>query len=54
MCLYYPCPCCILPFVATPDEPNAKSKLDRHKAMVRYVDKMVGQVVSEPGRPWHP
>ena len=31
----------------TPDEPNAKSVLDRHKAMVRYIDKMVGQLVKE-------
>lgn len=47
MCLYYPMPLLHSPFVATPDEPNAKSLLDRHKAMVRYVDKMVGQLVSE-------
>lgn len=47
MFLYYPMPLLHAPFVATPDEPNAKSRLDRHKAMVRYVDKMVGQVVSE-------
>jgi arylsulfatase A-like enzyme len=34
------------PLVATPDEPNAKSNLDKHKAMVRYVDKQVGRLVS--------
>jgi arylsulfatase A-like enzyme len=38
------------PFVATPDEPNAKDRIDRHKAMVRYVDKMVGQLVDELDR----
>ena len=34
------------PLVATPDEPNAKSDLDKHKAMVRYIDKQVGRLVS--------
>ncbi len=34
------------PFVATPDEPDAKSNLERHKAMVRYLDKQVGRLVS--------
>lgn len=47
MCLYYPMPLLHRPFVATPDEPNAKDRIDRHKAMVRYVDKMVGQLVDE-------
>jgi arylsulfatase A-like enzyme len=47
MCLYYPMPLLHAPFVATPDEPNVTSRLDRHKAMVRYVDKMVGQLVAE-------
>lgn len=45
MMLYYPMPLLHGPWVATPDEPDAKSRLDRHKAMVRYVDKMVGQLV---------
>lgn len=47
MCLYFPMPLLHRPFVATPDEPDAKGRLDRHKAMVRYVDKMVGQLVDE-------
>ena len=34
------------PLVHTPDEPNAESKLDRHKAMVRYTDKLVGRLVT--------
>jgi arylsulfatase A-like enzyme len=46
MCLYYPMPLVHRPWVATPDEPNAKSRLDRHKAMVRYADKLVGQLVN--------
>ena len=47
MCLYYPMPFLHRPFVPTPDEPNATGALGRHKAMVRYVDKMVGQLVDE-------
>jgi len=34
------------PFVTTPDEPDAKSNLDKHKAMVRSMDKQVGRLVS--------
>jgi arylsulfatase A-like enzyme len=34
------------PQVSTPDEPNATVHIDKHKAMVRYVDKMVGRLVS--------
>lgn len=34
------------PFVTTPDEPDAKSNLDKHKAMVRYMDKQVGRLVA--------
>jgi arylsulfatase A-like enzyme len=45
MCLYYPLALPHGPLVPTPDEPDAKSKLDRHKAMVRYTDKLVGRVV---------
>lgn len=47
MCLYYPMPLLHRPFVATPDEPDAKDRIDRHIAMVRYIDKIVGQLVSE-------
>jgi arylsulfatase A-like enzyme len=45
MCLYYPMALVHRPWVATPDEPNPKSRLERHKAMVRYVDKMVGKLI---------
>lgn len=34
------------PFVATPEEPEVKSNLDRHKAMVRSIDKQVGRLVA--------
>jgi arylsulfatase A-like enzyme len=34
------------PLVATPDEPEAKTPLEKHKAMVRYVDKQVGRLMS--------
>ncbi len=45
MCLYYPMILTHRPWVTTPDEPQAGSRLDRHKAMVRYMDKMVGRLV---------
>ncbi len=45
MCLYFPMALTHTPLVATPDEPNARSKIDRHKAMVRYTDKIVGRLV---------
>jgi arylsulfatase A-like enzyme len=34
------------PLVATPDEPEAKTDLQKHKAMVRYLDKQVGRLVA--------
>jgi len=45
MCLYLPMTLPHTPFVVTPDEPKASSKLDRHKAMVRYIDKLIGKLV---------
>ena len=45
MCLYLPMTLPHTPLVVTPDEPNASSKLDRHKAMVRYIDKLIGKLV---------
>lgn len=45
MCLYLPMCLPHTPLVTTPDEPDAKTGLARHKAMVRYADKMVGRVV---------
>lgn len=46
MCLYYPMALTHTPFVSTPDEPNVTDRLDRHKAMVRYMDKTVGRLIS--------
>jgi len=45
MLLYYPM--CLVhgPATTTPDEPNVEGKLERHKAMVRYMDKLVGRLV---------
>lgn len=43
--LYFPMALTHGPFVSTPDEPDAKGKLPRHKAMVRYTDKLVGRLV---------
>lgn len=34
------------PFVATPDEPGADTDLEKHKAMVSYMDKQVGRLVA--------
>ena len=47
MCLYYPMPLLHAPFVPTPDDPDANKRDDQFKAMLLYVDKMVGQLVSE-------
>lgn len=46
MCLYYPMALVHRRWVASPDEPEAKSRLERHISMVRYVDKMVGKLVA--------
>ena len=46
MCIYYPMALVHRPWVTTPDEPKVKSRLDKHKAMVRYVDKMVGKLMT--------
>jgi arylsulfatase A-like enzyme len=45
MCLYYPMAMPHTPVAATPDEPKVRSVMDRHKAMVRYIDKLVGKLV---------
>lgn len=45
MCLYYPMALTHEPLVATPDEPDATSAINKHKAMVRYTDKLVGRLV---------
>ena len=46
MMLYFPMVLTHTPFTTTPDEPDARSNLDKHKAMVRYVDKLVGRLMS--------
>lgn len=46
MLLYYPMVLTHGPFVHTPDEPDVRNKLERHKAMVRYTDKLVGRLVT--------
>lgn len=45
MCLYFPMALTHSPFVPTPDEPNAQTRIDKHKAMVRYTDKLVGRLI---------
>jgi len=46
MCLYYPMALVHRKWVASPDHPEAKSRLERHISMVRYVDKMVGKLMT--------
>jgi len=46
MCLYFPMCLTHGPLVHTPDEPDATSGADKHKAMVRYVDKLIGRLVA--------
>ncbi len=43
--LYFPMCLTHGPLVHTPHEPNAKGKLEKHKAMVRYTDHLVGRLV---------
>ncbi len=45
MCLYFPMALTHGPLVHTPAEPDAKTNLERHKAMVRYTDQLVGRLV---------
>jgi arylsulfatase A-like enzyme len=46
MCLYYPMALTHTPLVVTPDEPDAEGALGKHKAMVRYTDKLVGKLMN--------
>lgn len=46
MFVYYPMVLPHAPMVATPAEPDAESRLERHKAMVRYIDGLVGRLVA--------
>jgi len=45
MFLYYPMALTHGPLVITPHEPFAESALEKHKAMVRYTDYLVGRLV---------
>ncbi|WP_372775407.1 sulfatase-like hydrolase/transferase [Mangrovibacterium sp.] len=44
MCVYYPMVLTHAPFVHTPLEPNVKTKFEKHKAMVRYTDFIIGKI----------
>lgn len=43
---YYPMVLTHTPLVPTPDEPDADTNLEKHKAMVRYMDKCVGRLIA--------
>ncbi|WP_405605822.1 sulfatase-like hydrolase/transferase [Polaribacter sp. Asnod1-A03] len=43
-CIYYPMVLTHSPFVHTPNEPNVKTKYQKHKAMVRYTDFIIGKI----------
>ena len=45
MMLYFPMALTHGPLVPTPAEPNAETKMEKHNAMVRYTDKLVGRIV---------
>lgn len=43
--IYYPMVLPHTPFTTTPIEPDVEDKVDKHKAMVRYIDHLVGRLV---------
>lgn len=43
--VYYPMVLTHAPFVHTPHQPDVKSKIEKHKAMVRYTDFIVGKII---------
>lgn len=43
--IYYPMVLTHTPFTTTPLEPHAKTKVEKHKAMVRYSDHLLGRIV---------
>ena len=45
MLLYYPMALTHTPFVKTPHEPFARTKLEMHRAMTRYTDYLVGRLM---------
>lgn len=44
MCIYYPMVLTHSPFVHTPHEPDVKTKYEKHLAMVRYTDFIIGKI----------
>ena len=50
MCIYYPMVLTHGPLVHTPLEPVASTKMEKHKAMVRYTDYIVEKLVKELGQ----
>lgn len=44
-CVYYPMVLTHSPFVHTPLEPNVKTKYEKHVAMVRYTDFIIGKII---------
>ncbi|MEP3836194.1 MAG: sulfatase-like hydrolase/transferase [Algibacter sp.] len=44
-CIYYPMVLTHSPFVHTPNEPEAKPKYEKHLAMVRYTDFIIGKIL---------
>ncbi|MAW61486.1 MAG: hypothetical protein CMJ94_11715 [Planctomycetes bacterium] len=47
MLLYYPMALTHTPLVATPLDPDATTAMERHRAMVRYADQLVGRLLDE-------
>jgi arylsulfatase A-like enzyme len=47
MMMYFPMALTHGPLVATPLEPNVTNKMDKHRAMVRYVDHCMGRLVAK-------
>ena len=54
MLLYYPMALVHSPLVPTPDEPAAEGAQQRHAAMVRATDAIVGKLVHAAGGPGPP
>ncbi len=45
--LYFPMALTHGPLVPTPDDPDAKETMEKHRAMVRYTDAILGKIVAE-------
>jgi arylsulfatase A-like enzyme len=46
MFIYYPMVLTHTPFVHTPTEPDAGTRFEKHRAMVRYTDLIIGRILS--------